>query len=131
MKVIIEYNGQEIEVEEEIRICLEDLDRQAESIARKNRRHELLWDSALVEGVDGAKDKTGAEARMEDMVMDLMEHEDIRAAVAELDELDRKIIVDRFFNQMKYRELAEKYGMASSSIETRIKRVLKGIKTKL
>ena len=125
MKEIIEYLGLEIEVDEEVKICLEELDRKEDSLARKNRRHELLWDSTLVEGMDGVKNKTGSEGLLEDMVIDLMENERIREAVEELDELDRGIIIDRFFKQMKYRELAEKYGIASSSIETRIKRVLK------
>ena len=128
MKEIIEYLGQEIEVDEEVKICLEELERNEGSLARKNRRHELLWDSTLVEGMDGVRNKTGSEGLMEDVVMDLMEEERIREAVEELDELDRAIIIDRFFKEMKYRELAEKYGMPSSSIESRIKRVLNRLK---
>ena len=128
MKEVIEYLGQEIEVDEEVKICLEELDRKEDSLARKNRRHELLWDSTLVGGIDGIRNKTGSEGHMEDMVMDLMEKERIREAVEELDEIDREIIIDRFFKQMKYRDLAEKYGIASSSIETRIKRLLKVLK---
>ena len=125
MKEVIEYLGQEIEVDEKVKSCLEELDRKEDSLARKNRRQELLWDSTLVEGMDGVKNKTGSEDHMEDMVMDLMENERIREAVEELDELDRGIIIDRFFKQMKFRDIAEKYRMPSSTIETRIKRVLK------
>lgn len=62
---------------------------------------------------------------MEDKVLDSMEHEKVRKAIAELGAVDRGLIVDRYFNQMKFWELPEKYGMPRSSIETRIKRVLR------
>ncbi|MDI3478503.1 MAG: hypothetical protein PWQ37_1888 [Candidatus Petromonas sp.] len=131
MKVIINYGGTEILVDEKIKECLDELKRQEEVMNRRNRRHEILWDSTLLEGMEAAREIAESLESIEDGVIKKIFLDALDNMMETLEEIDRLLIVDRFINQMKYRELSSKYGIADSTIESRINKVLGYLKYEL
>lgn len=131
MKVIVNYGGTEILVDEKIKECLDELKRQEEVMNRRNRRHEILWDSTLLEGMEAAREIAETIETIEDGVIKKIFLDALDNMMETLEEIDRLLIVDRFIHQMKYRELSSKYGIADSTIESRIKKVLGYLKYEL
>ena len=131
MKVIVNYGGTEILVDEKIKECLDELKRQEEVMNRRNRRHEILWDSTLLEGMEAAREIAVSLESIEDGVIKKVFLDALNNMMEALEEIDRLLIVDRFIHQMKYRELSSKYGIPDSTIESRIKRVLRYLKYEL
>lgn len=131
MKVIVNYGGTEILVDEKIKECLDELKRQEEVMNRRNRRHEILWDSTLLEGMEAAREIAESLESIEDGVIKKIFLNALNNMMEALEEIDRLLIVDRFIHQMKYRELSSKYGIADSTIESRIKKVLGYLKYEL
>lgn len=131
MKVIVNYGGTEILVDEKIKECLDELKRQEEVMNRRNRRHEILWDSTLLEGMEAAREIAESLESIEDGVIKKIFLNALDNMMETLEEIDRLLIVDRFTHQMKYRELSSKYGIPDSTIESRIKRVLAYLKYEL
>lgn len=131
MKVIVNYGGTEILVDEKIKECLDELKRQEEVMNRRNRRHEILWDSTLLEGMEAAREIAESLESIEDGVIKKIFLDALDNMMEALEEIDRLLIVDRFIHQMKYRELSYKYGIPDSTIESRVKRVLGYLKYEL
>lgn len=131
MKVIVNYGGTEILVDEKIKECLDELKRQEEVMNRRNRRHEILWDSTLLEGMEAAREIAESLESIEDGVIKKIFLNALNNMMEALEEIDRLLIVDRFIHQMKYRELSSKYGIPDSTIESRIKKVLGYLKYEL
>jgi RNA polymerase sigma factor (sigma-70 family) len=131
MRVIVNYGGTEILVDEKIKECLDELKRQEEVMNRRNRRHEILWDSTLLEGMEAAREIAESLESIEDGVIKKIFLDALDNMMETLEEIDRLLIVDRFINQMKYRELSSKYGIADSTIESRINKVLGYLKYEL
>ena len=131
MKVIVNYGGTEILVDEKIKECLDELKRQEEVMNRRNRRHEILWDSTLLEGMEAAREIAESLESIEDGVIKKIFLDALNNMMEALEEIDRLLIVDRFIHQMKYRELSSKYGIPDSTIESRIKKVLGYLKYEL
>jgi len=131
MRVIVNYGGTEILVDEKIKECLDELKRQEEVMNRRNRRHEILWDSTLLEGMEAAREIAESLESIEDGVIKKIFFDALDNMMEALEEIDRLLIVDRFIHQMKYRELSSKYGIPDSTIESRIKRVLVYLKYEL
>lgn len=52
MKVIINYEGHHLLVDEELKACLDELRHEEALRARRNRRHEVLWDGLLLETME-------------------------------------------------------------------------------
>lgn len=125
MKVKINYEGTEIWVEEEVKVCLDELKREEESRKRKNRRKEILWDAMLVEGMEAIElfDMNS----IEDEVFNKIYLQGLYLILMDLDEFDKKLIKDRFVNKLKYKELSAKYNMPISSIQYKLERILKYI----
>ena len=69
MKVIVNYGGTEILVDEKIKECLDELKRQEKVMNRRNRRHEILWDSNLLEGMEAAREIAVSLESIEDGVI--------------------------------------------------------------
>ncbi|MDK2798929.1 MAG: hypothetical protein PWQ70_548 [Clostridiales bacterium] len=131
MRVIVNYGGTEILVDEKIKECLDELKRQEEVMNRRNRRHEILWDSTLLEGMEAAREIAESLESIEDGVIKKIFIDALNNMMEALEEIDRLLIVDRFIHQMKYRELSSKYGIPDSTIESRIKKVLGYLKYEL
>lgn len=131
MRVIVNYGGTEILVDEKIKECLDELKRQEEVMNRRNRRHEILWDSTLLEGMEAAREIAESLESIEDGVIKKIFLDALDNMMEALEEIDRLLIVDRFIHQMKYRELSSKYGIPDSTIESRIKKVLGYLKYEL
>jgi RNA polymerase sigma factor (sigma-70 family) len=131
MRVIVNYGGTEILVDEKIKECLDELKRQEEVMNRRNRRHEILWDSTLLEGMEAAREIAESLESIEDGVIKKIFLEALDDMMETLEEIDQLLIVDRFIHQMKYRELSSKYGIPDSTIESRIKKVLGYLKYEL
>jgi len=131
MKVIVNYGGTEILVDEKIKECLDELKRQEEVMNRRNRRHEILWDSTLLEGMEAAREIAESLESIEDGVIKKIFLDALDNMMEALEEIDRLLIVDRFIHQMKYKELSSKYGIPDSTIESRVKRVLGYLKYEL
>lgn len=131
MRVIVNYGGTEILVDEKIKECLDELKRQEKVMNRRNRRHEILWDSTLLEGMEAAREIAESLESIEDGVIKKIFLDSLDNMMEALEEIDRLLIVDRFIHQMKYRELSSKYGIPDSTIESRIKRVLGYLKYEL
>jgi len=131
MKLKINYEGTEIWVEEKVKTCLDELKREEESRQRKHRRKEILWDSILVEGMKQAKKLGKKNYSLEDKVIKEIYLQELYLVLMDLEELDRKLIVDRFINELKFRELSVKYSIPITSIQYKLERILKYINNAL
>lgn len=129
MKVKINYEGTEILVEEEIKRCLDELKREEESRKRKNRRKEILWDAILIEGMEVFEllDMSS----IEDEVIEDIYLQGLYSLLIGLEDFDKKLIKDRFVNELKYKELSNKYSMPVSSIQYKLERIYKYINCEL
>lgn len=127
MKVKTDYNGQDIWVDEDVKKCLDELEKEEKAQNRRNRRHELLWDSIMIKEIDYVKD----DLPIEEEVIDSLYKKAIEKLVQGLDDLDRKLIIDRFINRLKYSEMVNKYELPDSTINSRIKRIIAKIKSAL
>jgi RNA polymerase sigma-70 factor (ECF subfamily) len=58
-------------------------------------------------------------------------YESVLEEIRELPEIYREIMVDREINGMKYKDIAEKYGIKKRSIATRIRRARARIRKKM
>lgn len=125
MKIMINYEGTEILVEEEIKRCLDELKREEESRKRKNRRNEILWDAILIEGMEVLELLNMSS--IEDEVIEDIYLQGLYSLLIGLEDFDKKLIKDRFVNELKYKELSAKYNMPISSIQYKLERILKYI----
>jgi DNA-directed RNA polymerase specialized sigma24 family protein len=125
MKEKINYEGQEIWVDEKIKTCLDELKREKEVQDRRNRRHELLWDSMMIEEIENHKEILP----IEDDVINALYIKALDKLIGGLEEIDKRLIIDRFINKMKYSEMADKYSMPDSTIDSRIKKILELMKS--
>jgi len=130
MKVKINYEGKEILVDEAVKSCLDELKRQEEVLDRKNRRHEILWDSILLGGIDAVKESILSGDIVEDQVINEMYMKALEQIIEGLEELDRVIIIDRYMNSLKYKDLSSKYNMPITSVQYRIERALSDMSIK-
>lgn len=130
MEVKINYEGKEIWVDEQVKECLDELKREESVQSRKSRRHELLWDSMLIDGIENEQDALPEKMPIEEDVIWAMYLQALDKLINGLETTDKQIITDRFFNKMKYREMAEKYAMPVTSIQYRIEKSIKKMSRK-
>lgn len=130
MEVKINYEGKEIWVDEQVKECLDELKREESVQSRKSRRHELLWDSMLIDGIENEQDALPEKMPIEEDVIWAMYLQALDKLINGLETTDKQIITDRFFNKMKYREMAEKYAMPVTSIQYRIEKSIKEMSRK-
>ena len=127
MKVKINYEGKEVWVDDQVKECLDQLAREESVQSRRNRRHELLWDAWLIDGIE---DSVMASVSIEEEIIKAMYIEAIEKLVGELEPIDKQMITERFIHKLKYREMAEKYAMPATSIQYRIEKSLKEMRKK-
>lgn len=127
MRVLTVYEGQEILVEEEIKLCLDKLEREKKAQKKKIKRHELLWDSMRIEELDSDEEVNSAE---NDAIL-AINSKHLRKILDELGELDRELIIDRYVNRMKLPEMEKKYLIPETTLSSRIKRILDDLKYNL
>ena len=125
MEVKINYEGKEIWVDEQVKECLDELKREESVQSRKSRRHELLWDSMLIDRIENDQGTLPEIVPIEEDVIWAMYLQALDKLINGLETTDKQIITDRFFNKMKYREMAEKYAMPVTSIQYRIEKSIK------
>lgn len=130
MEVKINYEGKEIWVNEQVKECLDELKREESVQSRKSRRHELLWDSMLIDGIENDQGTLPEIVPIEEDVIWAMYLQALDKLINGLESTDKQIITDRFFNKMKYREMAEKYAMPVTSIQYRIEKSIKKMSRK-
>jgi DNA-directed RNA polymerase specialized sigma24 family protein len=130
MEVKINYEGKEIWVDEQVKECLDELKREESVQSRKSRRHELLWDSMLIDGIENDQGTLPEIVPIEEDVIWTMYLQTLDKLINGLESTDKQIITDRFFNKMKYREMAEKYAMPVTSIQYRIEKSIKKMSRK-
>jgi len=130
MEVKINYEGKEIWVDEQVKECLDELKREESVQSRKSRRHELLWDSMLIDRIENDQGTLPEIVPIEEDVIWTMYLQALDKLINGLESTDKQIITDRFFNKMKYREMAEKYAMPVTSIQYRIEKSIKKMSRK-
>lgn len=130
MEVKINYEGKEIWVDEQVKECLDELKREESVQSRKSRRHELLWDSMLIDRIENDQGTLPEIVPIEEDVIWTMYLQTLDKLINGLESTDKQIITDRFFNKMKYREMAEKYAMPVTSIQYRIEKSIKKMSRK-
>lgn len=127
----VEYNGKIITVSEEIYECLNTFKRKESNRGRQLRRHELLWDGGLLEGMDAARDMVGRIPGIEEELLKSELYDQLWNEIRSLNKLDQLLLVDKVVNGLKYRELSLKYELPISTIDSKLRRIKKNLKEKL
>lgn len=131
MNKIVEYLGENIVVTEEVYTCLMELERKKSNQGRQLRRHELLWDGGLLEGMDGARNKALMQESIEEhMVKEELYHA-LWTALNALDSMERSLMVDKYIHGFTYARLSQKYNLPTSTLDSRLKKIKARLKVSL
>jgi RNA polymerase sigma-70 factor (ECF subfamily) len=96
----------------------------------KTVRMESLEEYASSARSDTGTLETAADDAPDQLAATEERHALLRAALAELDEESREIVVLRFFEKLPAREIAEVVDTTEGAVRTRLHRILKGMRAK-
>lgn len=116
--VVIEYNGEQVSVPKEVADFLEQ-DRKREQAQKKQDSRHLSKSEfeTVLSGSDCVR------RPVEDAVLQNLRLENLRKAVANLDDKDQEMISLRYSDALTMEEIGQIYGISKTAVSKRLKKL--------
>lgn len=125
----IRIENQIVEVTEEVYREYYRMDRRERYLVERDRKHGVTFYHALDnEDMNGEELFADIHADVEEHLIEKEERDTLYDALLLLNERDRELIEELYFNEMTERELAEKLGIRHQNIHKRKMRILRDLK---
>lgn len=121
--VVITYEGEQVSAPKEVAEFLEREHRREQALARRDRRHlsKSSFEPVLSCQVSECNDPAIPAERN-------LQLENLRRAVAELDEQEQRLISLRYLNELTMEEIGKVYGISKMAVSKRLKKLYKKLR---
>lgn len=125
----IRIEDQEVEVTEEVYKEYYRMDRRERYLVERDMKHGVTFYHALdSEDMNGEELFADERADMEEHLIEQEERDSLYEALLLLNERDRELIRELYFNEKTERELAQQLGIRHQNIHKRKQRILRDLK---
>lgn len=121
--VVITYEGEQVSAPKEVAEFLEREHRREQALARRDRRHlsKSSFEPVLSSQVSECNDPAILAERN-------LQLENLRRAVAELDEQEQRLISLRYRSELTLEEIGKVYGISKMAVSKRLKTLYKKLR---
>ena len=121
--VVITYEGEQVSAPKEVAEFLEREHRREQALARRDRRHlsKSSFEPVLSCQVGECNDPAILAERN-------LQLENLRRAVAELDEQEQRLISLRYLSELSMEEIGKVYGISKMAVSKRLKKLYKKLR---
>lgn len=121
--VVITYEGEQVSAPKKVAEFLERERRRENALARRDRRHlsKSSFEPVLSCQVSGCNDPAILAERN-------LQLENLRRAVAELDEQEQRLISLRYLNELTMEETGKVYSVSKMAVSKRLKKLYKKLR---
>ncbi|MBQ7548575.1 MAG: sigma-70 family RNA polymerase sigma factor [Clostridia bacterium] len=124
MYVVVTYNGEEISVPKEVADFLDEDRRRAQAEEKRDGRHLSKSDFETV-----LSHNIGAKRSLEDTTIRNLRLENLRKAVAKLDDENQELISLRYDDELTMEEIGKLYGVSKMAISKRLKKLHENLRS--
>ena len=116
--VVIEYNGEQVSVPKEVADFLEQDQKREQAQKKQDSRHLSKSEfETVLSGSDCVR------RPVEDAVLQNLRLENLRKAVANLDDKDQEMISLRYSDALTMEEIGQIYGISKTAVSKRLKKL--------